>query len=329
MKVAISKVKPSPDNAAGRSKMTPEMKELIATIEAVGVCESIGVRPDGKGYEVIGGERRLFAAKKAGLKEIDVVVHDVDKAQARLMRLASLTNEDWGYEEFAERIWRELEEREINQSELGRLIGLKRNRIDGAVNFHSAKMADAVVVIDGKIRADATATIWRLLKNVEIVGADHLKKLVAAKVSEEWKPEAGVKTRNFAIKLCNRIKKAAPNIVVFGKPDDKDYEKHNFEVEAILRIEWGIENYETEIKYIAEGMEEAERKRWEAARFDENAMKKFADALIAWKKALKVVEKTKVKFSPDAAQFCANLLEEVRDVEDQILGYFNEKLKEL
>ena len=78
MKVKLTEIKASKDNAAGRSEMNEAMEELIATIKAVGVCEGISVRPNGKGYEVIGGERRLFAAKKAGLKEVDVIVHDVD-----------------------------------------------------------------------------------------------------------------------------------------------------------------------------------------------------------------------------------------------------------
>lgn len=321
MKIALSKIKPSPDNATGRSEINEAMEELIATIKAVGVCEGISVRPNGKEYEIIGGERRWFAAKKAGIKEVDAIVHDVDEAQARLMRLASLSHSDWEYEEFAKAIWRELIERpEASLTDLSNATGLSRNKIKDAADFAAATEYDAVVRFDGEIKAAATSEIWSRFNPKKEKRYQTLVKQITNKCSDE-KIGYNMEVR----KLCNRVKKALPNTVVFGNPEEDDYEEHNFELDAVLRIEWGIKDYETEVKYIAEGTEEEERKRWEAARFDEKAMKKFTDALLAWKRALKEVNRTKSKFSPEAAQFCANELEGISKIEDEILEYFNQR----
>ncbi len=318
MKVAVSKVKPSPDNAAGRSNMDDAMKELIGTIKAVGMVEPIIVFSVNQHFEIIEGERRLFAAKKAGLKEVDVVVReDVDRDQARLMRLASLTNEDWEYEEFAEKIWNELDAREISQSELAVLIGLKQPRVHGAVNFHAAKLGDAVVVIDGKIRADATSAIWSALKNIEIIGADNIKgtlmQVVAAKVSEEWKPEAGVKTRNFALKLCKRIKKAT-TIVEIGD------EKFNFELEAILETPFDTKNFNDVVAALAEAKRDMAESKHKADEENERAVKGYLDVLGPYLEGLAKIIRAVDKFSPEGADQVIAKQEKVIEREQELIA---------
>lgn len=63
------------------------LDELAANIRAVGVLQPIVVRdhPDPNGdfdYELVAGERRFLASRKAGLLTVPVVVHALDDAQA-------------------------------------------------------------------------------------------------------------------------------------------------------------------------------------------------------------------------------------------------------
>ena len=55
-----------------------ELNELSDSIAEHGVLQPLLVRKDGKGYEIIAGERRYQASKIAGLKEIPVIIKDVD-----------------------------------------------------------------------------------------------------------------------------------------------------------------------------------------------------------------------------------------------------------
>lgn len=60
-----------------------KLKDLVASIKEKGVIEPIIVRLVGsKGYEVVCGERRVKAAKLAGLEEISAVVRLLDDKQA-------------------------------------------------------------------------------------------------------------------------------------------------------------------------------------------------------------------------------------------------------
>jgi ParB family transcriptional regulator, chromosome partitioning protein len=56
------------------------LDELTASISELGVLQPLLVRTSGDGYELIAGERRLRAARRAGLPEVPIVVVDTDEA---------------------------------------------------------------------------------------------------------------------------------------------------------------------------------------------------------------------------------------------------------
>jgi ParB family transcriptional regulator, chromosome partitioning protein len=60
-----------------------EMNELVASIEESGITTALTVRPDGGTRHVlVAGERRLIAARRAGLKEVPVLIREKDGALA-------------------------------------------------------------------------------------------------------------------------------------------------------------------------------------------------------------------------------------------------------
>ncbi len=85
--VAVDRIVPSPYQP--RKHFDPErLEELARAIESQGVIEPLVVRPIANGdaanptYELIAGERRLRAARSAGLTEVPVVVREVDQRTA-------------------------------------------------------------------------------------------------------------------------------------------------------------------------------------------------------------------------------------------------------
>lgn len=69
-----------------------EMKELIKSIQEEGIISPLIVRPSDNcadEYEVISGHRRLYAAKKAGLTEVPVIIHNVSRDEATVMMVDS------------------------------------------------------------------------------------------------------------------------------------------------------------------------------------------------------------------------------------------------
>jgi len=58
-----------------------ELDEPAESIRTQGVLQPLLVRRDGTGYELIAGERRLRAARKAGIQQVPVVVKDISESE--------------------------------------------------------------------------------------------------------------------------------------------------------------------------------------------------------------------------------------------------------
>ncbi len=66
-------------------KDNEEMADLVESIKKYGVIEPLIVRKrDEGGYEIISGHRRKYACEKAGIKQIPVLIRDMDKNLATI-----------------------------------------------------------------------------------------------------------------------------------------------------------------------------------------------------------------------------------------------------
>jgi ParB family chromosome partitioning protein len=85
--VPLEDIDPNP-NQPRRS--LGDLSELTASIREKGVLEPILVRPFGKRFQIIAGERRFRAASEAGLGEIPCIVRE--SSDAETMELALIEN---------------------------------------------------------------------------------------------------------------------------------------------------------------------------------------------------------------------------------------------
>ncbi len=101
--------------------------ELAESIMVHGLIQPITVRSTTGGYELIAGERRLRAAKKAGLNKIPAYVRNVDDQRSIEMALIeNLQREDLNPIEVALSYQRMISECQLKQEELGDRVGKKR-----------------------------------------------------------------------------------------------------------------------------------------------------------------------------------------------------------
>ncbi len=89
MEVPLAKIAPNP-NQPRRDFDDGKLAELADSIKKNGLIQPIVVRKHGIGYEIIAGERRYQASKKAGLAKVPVVVKNVTDAE--MFKLALLEN---------------------------------------------------------------------------------------------------------------------------------------------------------------------------------------------------------------------------------------------
>ena len=88
--VSLKLVSPNPHQP--RQKFDEKsLKELAESIREKGIIQPITVRTRDKGYELIAGERRLRAAKLAGLTEVPVHVLEIED-DVEMMEMALIEN---------------------------------------------------------------------------------------------------------------------------------------------------------------------------------------------------------------------------------------------
>lgn len=79
-KLFISSIQPDPDQP--RKHFDEDaLVELSASIKRHGVLQPLVVSPKGEGFIIIAGERRLRAAKKAGLKQLPAIVRTSEELE--------------------------------------------------------------------------------------------------------------------------------------------------------------------------------------------------------------------------------------------------------
>lgn len=73
--VPIEQIDPNPDQPR---QVMGDLSELMASISEKGVIEPLIVRQRGTRYQIVAGERRYQASVRVGLREIPVVIREVD-----------------------------------------------------------------------------------------------------------------------------------------------------------------------------------------------------------------------------------------------------------
>ncbi len=113
------------------------LEGLAQSINAYGVIQPLSVRKLGENkYELVAGERRLKAAKKAGLTEVPVIIVDIsDKQSAAIALLENLQREDLNFLEEAEAYYNLIKDHSYTQEKLAEVIGKKQSTIANKIRL--------------------------------------------------------------------------------------------------------------------------------------------------------------------------------------------------
>jgi ParB family chromosome partitioning protein len=129
-----------------------DMAELAASIRAQGVIQPLLVRRDGIGYELVAGERRLRAAKMAGLSSVPVVVKDINQSEMLEMSIVeNIQRADFNPIEEANAYHQLMTEFGLTQDQAAERVGKSRSAV---ANFLRLRQLDDTIqtsIIEGEI----------------------------------------------------------------------------------------------------------------------------------------------------------------------------------
>ena len=106
------------------------LAELSESIRSYGILNPLTVRRRGGRYELVAGERRLRAAKLAGLTEVPCLLVDVDMQDAGLLALVeNLQRKDLDFLEEAEGLRQLIDRFGLSQEDAARRIGKSQSAV--------------------------------------------------------------------------------------------------------------------------------------------------------------------------------------------------------
>lgn len=169
MDVEVEKIKTNPYQP--RSAFDEEkLRELAKTIKERGIIEPLVVRKTATGYELISGERRLKAAKMAGLKSVPCIVRAVkEEEMLELALIENLQREDLNPVEEA-RAYRMLKEKfGMTQEEIAEKVGKDRATVANIMRL--LKLPEEVLqgLSEGKISEGHAKVLLSIQNPQEVI----------------------------------------------------------------------------------------------------------------------------------------------------------------
>ena len=238
LRVSVAKIDPNP--AQPRQHFGEDsLQQLATSIRADGVLQPVLVRPDGERYTLIVGERRLRAARRAGLDTVPAIVRDI--AADRLLEVTLIENiqrQDLNPIEIALALERMLADLHLLQHELAERTGMSRSSVANHLRLLKLPTRVLAEVRDGNLRMGHARALLAL-------DTDGQKEALAERAVAE-----GMSVRQVEEAVRRVLKPAKPKL---KKPVDPNVAAALEELERVLqapvRLRGTPEKGRLEIRY--------------------------------------------------------------------------------
>lgn len=214
--VDVDLIDPSPYQPRTRFR-EETLDELARSIQTNGIIQPVVVRPVGKRFQLIAGERRWRAAQRAGLTKLPAIVRSVpDELALELTLIENIQREDLNAIEEARAFDRLMTEFNLTQEQVAERTGKERTTVANAVRLLkldpllqdmieegrlNAGQGRALLGIpDGSLRNQlgrAAARGGFTVRQIERLAKKRLKEIVAAAESGPPRPASPEADANF------------------------------------------------------------------------------------------------------------------------------------
>ncbi len=136
------------------------LDSLTNSVRELGVLQPLLVRRDGDSYELIAGERRWRAAKRAGLQDIPVIVRDADDTASLEQALVeNLHRQDLNALEEAAAYQQLVDDFGFTQAKIAKRVGKSRPAVGNILRLLALPMGVQRLVGNGQLSAGHARTI--------------------------------------------------------------------------------------------------------------------------------------------------------------------------
>jgi ParB family chromosome partitioning protein len=149
--VPVSAIRPNTHQPRRQFSET-SIKELAASIREVGILQPLVIRSTEAGFELIAGERRLRAAKEAGLERVPVLIRQAGEGESMEMALVeNLQREDLNPLETAAAYQALMDSFGLTKDQLASRLGKSRAAITNTLRLTRLPESIQTLVLAGKL----------------------------------------------------------------------------------------------------------------------------------------------------------------------------------
>mgnify|MGYP005765625489 CR=1 FL=1 len=151
-KIKVIEIEPNRDQPR-RAFDEESLDELANSIKTYGVLQPIIVNKKDDYYEIVAGERRWRAAKKAGLEEMPCIIKDdiTERANKEIALIENLQRVDLNPIDKAKGLKELIDDYGMTQKELADSIGISRSNIANSVRILNLDSRVIKLAEDGKL----------------------------------------------------------------------------------------------------------------------------------------------------------------------------------
>ena len=171
-----------PNPSQPRRHFSPEeLTSLAKSITANGIIQPLTVRQTENGFELISGERRLRAAKLAGLKTVPCILIEADKKRSAVLALLeNIQRSDLNCFEEAAAINKLIESGEITREKISIKLGMARSTIANKLRLLKLTDEEQQLMIEKGLTERHARALLR------VADEDRRKEILAKTINGSW-----------------------------------------------------------------------------------------------------------------------------------------------
>ena len=129
-----------------------ELEALTESVREQGILQPLLIRKDDEGYELIAGERRLKAARRAGLTQVPAIIRDISDAELlEISIIENIQRENLNPMEEAEAYKRLMDEFGMTQEQVATRVGKSRPAVANFLRLNQLPDEIKESIMDGAL----------------------------------------------------------------------------------------------------------------------------------------------------------------------------------
>ena len=248
--IPVTEIRPNPSQPRKHFD-TKELTSLAKSISQDGIVQPLSVRRTEKGYELISGERRLRAAKLAGIRSVPCIIVNVNEKRSDIISLVeNIQRANLNFFEEANAISALMEKYRMTQEEIAVRLGFAQSTVANKLRLLKLTPSEQNLIVNNGLTERHARAVLKIQDETErrnllekivennwtVSETDkYIKRMEKEKIRKEDYKKRAVMLKDIRL-FFNTVNKAVDVMKLAGVNADTKRIDHDDYIEYIIKI---------------------------------------------------------------------------------------------